>query len=303
MSTNPGDGPLHPQPLDAEALWRATEALRHTPEVADARRAGRRLAARRRRRPILWLLPSMAAAGMILVLRLTDAGPIERSGLAEIRELVLEDGSHVTLDASSAIRTRFSARERSVELVAGRAEFDVTHDASRPFVVSAGATRVRAVGTRFTMEREGGDLEVVMLEGTVTVEPDRWLPQLIGSVPDPVSLSAGRKIEVAAAGRMSGAHPVDVARAATWREKRLDLDDKPLSWAIAQANRYSAEQIRLANPDLGALHVTTIFKAGDNAELAAALSARFGLELTRPSPGVILLGPAQKNLHKSVSER
>ncbi|MFB2350973.1 FecR family protein, partial [Priestia megaterium] len=80
------------------------------------------------------------------------------------------DGSRLRLDADSRARVRLSAERRDVELLEGRAFFDVAHDAARPFVVKAGATSVRALGTRFEVGRTGPAVEVTLVEGKVQVE-------------------------------------------------------------------------------------------------------------------------------------
>ena len=59
----------------------------------------------------------------------------------------------------------------------------------------------------------------------------------------------------------------------------LEFDRTPLRTAVALANRYSAAQIRLADPDLGGLAVSGAYRAGDTAGLARGLAVAFGLNL------------------------
>jgi transmembrane sensor len=67
------------------------------------------------------------------------------TGVGEQRFIALSDGSSVEINSRSKIRVRYSAHERAVELLEGQALFQVAGDHTRPFIVSAGGTRVRAL--------------------------------------------------------------------------------------------------------------------------------------------------------------
>src|SRR3546814_13079302 len=51
--------------------------------------------------------------------------------------------------------------------------FRVAHDASRPFIVDAGAGRITALGTQFQVQREGEAVSVMLLEGSVGIDSAR----------------------------------------------------------------------------------------------------------------------------------
>ena len=89
--------------------------------------------------------------------------------IGERRSITLEDGSTIDLNARSKVRVRFSDRERDVKLLEGQALFSVAHDASRPFIVSAGNTAVRAVGTQFDVYRKSHGTTITVVEGRVAV--------------------------------------------------------------------------------------------------------------------------------------
>src|SRR3546814_15110866 len=71
------------------------------------------------------------------------------SKIGEIRTVALEDGSRVTLDTDTILHIAYSPTERGLKLERGRARFDVSYDASRPFVVFAGGGSITAHGTVF----------------------------------------------------------------------------------------------------------------------------------------------------------
>ena len=149
----------------------------------------------------------------------------------EVRRIVLEDGSSVTLNTDSVIRVRYEAGQRRVDLGHGEASFAVAHDASRPFVVRAGDLRVRAVGTEFVVRLQGEQVSVTVAEGVVEVKrptpgPDaRRLiyehDQIVAAGPAPLTATNIGQDEV--------------ARQLAWRDGLLVFDGEALSeiWSIS----------------------------------------------------------------------
>ncbi|PST82886.1 anti-sigma factor [Pedobacter yulinensis] len=92
----------------------------------------------------------------------------------------LPDGTQVWLNAASSLRfpVSFAKSERRVDL-SGEAYFEVSKDASRPFLVATSRQQVRVLGTHFNVtayEEESREL-TTLLEGRVRVErgQDQWL--------------------------------------------------------------------------------------------------------------------------------
>jgi ferric-dicitrate binding protein FerR (iron transport regulator) len=86
-------------------------------------------------------------------------------------QLLLPDGSRVWLNASSSVRFPyvFSGATREVFLE-GEGYFEVSKDAAHPFIVHAGATAVRVLGTSFNINTYKRDKPVTSLvEGAVMV--------------------------------------------------------------------------------------------------------------------------------------
>jgi transmembrane sensor len=121
--------------------------------------------------------------GTLTMLELS--APIYATALGEQRSIQFEDGSTVELNSRSKIRVKYSKQQRDVELIAGQALFHVAHDTTRPFIVAAGATRVRAVGTQFDVYKKSIGTVVTVVEGRVAVysAPQRSLSETSGSAP------------------------------------------------------------------------------------------------------------------------
>src|SRR3546814_8581176 len=77
--------------------------------------------------------------------------------------VALEDGSRVTLDTDTILHIAYSPTERGLKLERGRARFDVSYDASRPFVVFAGGGSITAHGTVFDVAVVDRHVSVALL--------------------------------------------------------------------------------------------------------------------------------------------
>ena len=87
-------------------------------------------------------------------------------------EVILPDGTHVTLNAASSLTypVAFTGNERSVSL-SGEAYFEVAKDQSRPFRVKSGAQAVTVLGTHFNINAymDEAAIKTTLLEGSVEV--------------------------------------------------------------------------------------------------------------------------------------
>jgi transmembrane sensor len=108
-------------------------------------------------------------AGALGLLEVSSS--IYTTAMGEQRSIQFDDGSTVDLNSRSKIRVKYSKQERDVELIEGQALFHVAHDTDRPFIVSVGTTRVRAVGTQFDVYKKSTGTVVTVVEGRVAVYP------------------------------------------------------------------------------------------------------------------------------------
>jgi transmembrane sensor len=122
---------------------------------------------------------------------------------AERREVVLNDGSVVNLEPETVLRVDLGKVQRYVVLTRGRALFHVAKNPARPFIVHAGDTNVRAVGTIFGVEQKNQNIIVTVSEGKVSVGPSVALsaPERLNSPenphPQPLSSHAERGVRQA----------------------------------------------------------------------------------------------------------
>lgn len=87
-------------------------------------------------------------------------------------ELILQDGTKVWLNAGSKITypVVFNGNERRVH-ISGEAYFEVARNAKKPFIVEAGGTLIRVLGTHFNVSayKEDGFVKTTLVEGGVKV--------------------------------------------------------------------------------------------------------------------------------------
>jgi transmembrane sensor len=196
-----------------------------------------------------------------------------RTAKGEIRLLPLSDGSSVTLNTNSVLEVAYSASRRDVALMSGEALFDVAKDRQRPFVVRAGDTRVRAVGTSFSVRlEETGAVRVLVREGVVEVTrggrtvPVRASANVLAEVP-PSFGGGGAGVST----RMVGADAT--ARNLAWRDGMLSFNGESLAEAAAEFDRYSSVRIVIDDPDLSRQTLTGLFSASDPQGFAKAVAS------------------------------
>lgn len=270
-----------------EELWDLGGRLKasaHAQRLVDAalRRPARRSGARRLARPAVIGLAAFAAAAALAVSFALTPGDRYTTTVGEQRLVTLDDGTRLRLDTNTAVRVRLGAARRDVDLIRGQAFFDVARDATRPFVVRADGTSVRAVGTQFDVRRAGDMVKVTLVEGVVEVSHAKaaktWRLQPGEALAsDPSAIAAPRKI--------------DIAAATSWTAGRLVFRRTPLAEAVAEVNRYSRRKVVVDAPRLQTVPVSGVFDVGDTEAFVVAVGDLFELR-AQPSGDEIRLVPA-----------
>jgi len=258
----------------ATARWSGITALLQMPR--------RRLAAGLVAAAIL-----MTGAG---VWPLATQGEVYQSGVGERRIITLNDGSVVSLDALSRVRVRYTKGERRLALIRGQARFDVAHDRSRPFSVTARDQTVVATGTAFNIDILKPEVRVTLIEGRVLVSPKAPLISALASpkVPKPVELRAGQAMVAPADSARPTIQVADIEQATAWQDGKLDFDGVPLAEAVERVNRYTDRKIRIADAKAGAALVYGTFDAGDVNAFIGAVNGFLPVRAVWGSDGVVL---------------
>ena len=202
-----------------------------------------------------------------------------------VRRLPLSDGSRATLASDSRIEVRLSRRERRIALQAGEAIFDVAKDAARPFVVDAGAGRVVAVGTRFSVRRDPDGLQVVVTEGRVRLEPARGR----GGVRPVTLLPAGSVALVGEDGVLVRTVPIAEAEEMLgWHSGQLVFRDATLDEAAARFADCSARRLVIGDDTVAALRIGGSFRCDNVEGFARLLKQAFAVRAEHRADGIVL---------------
>jgi len=189
----------------------------------------------------------------------------------EVRRVPLADGSFASLNTASRIEVAMADSRRNIRLDQGEVWFQVAHDRSRPFIVEAGDVRVQAVGTAFSVRRRDGGADVLVTEGVV----ETWV---VGRENQRTRIAAGARSFVSdVAPRIEVAQaPESVDRALAWRTGNLALNGEPLSYAVAEINRYNSAQLEIDSADLAREPLVGYFRTDDPENFARAVASMMG---------------------------
>ena len=228
----------------------------------------------------------------------TPLGPVSSVKIFEARRIALPDGSIAELRDGAEITFDFSGPLRSVTLQHGAAHFQVSHDKSRPFVVSSSGVEVRAVGTAFYVQRDPENVEVVVTEGRVavnrTVKPEVTIEGTALSAPETVLLDAdhGLVAEVAPASGLAPqmrALPADsLSGRLAWRVPRIEFAGTPLAEVVAVMNQHNQAQFVVADRDLERVQISGMLGADKIEALQEMLKTDFGIRVERTGDRIIL---------------
>jgi transmembrane sensor len=206
------------------------------------------------------------AAGLIVATAATAVWYISKSygtaystQIGALASVPLSDGSHVTLNTDSRIHVAFSAGERVVKLDQGEAFFEVSKDRSRPFVVDMGNKRVTAIGTQFSVRRDGAEIRVLVTDGRVRIDRQDAPSELRAT-----QVAAGSQARTKGNSvLLDQPEPTQVEQILSWRTGYLVFHETPLAEAIAEFNRYSSRKIVVDDPALKSLRIGGRFRSTD----------------------------------------
>lgn len=151
--------------------------------------------------------------------------------------LELSDGTKVWINSDTRLEypVAFSAEERVVSL-SGEAYFEVTHDASKPFVVISNEQRLKVLGTSFniTSYEETSEVLTTLVEGSVSVQVGDELASkvLVPGMQSSFDVKSGR----------ISTQMVDVDLFVSWKDGWFVFDNQSLEDILGTLARwYNAE--------------------------------------------------------------
>lgn len=204
---------------------------------------------------------------------------------AETRNILLPDGSKVTLNRHSQLSyPETFGKERIVKLN-GEAYFEVSKNPEKPFRVQTNSVTVSVLGTHFNVNAYSGDslAETTLLEGSVAVSDNTNGKQLILK---PNETAVYRK----AIGLLTLHAETDADNEIRWREGILSFDETPMGEIARRLSHHFNISIRIEGTRLRNYKMNARFRQDETPEeILDMLAPVGGFTYKQTQPNVFIL--------------
>ena len=216
------------------------------------------------------------------------------TGTGEARVVVMGGGTRVHMDTRTAFDVQEDGVSRTVVLRAGTIAVETEHGDAKTLAVQTRETRVRPLGTYFTVRSEDGATDVTVIRSAVAVAirgpvSSKPVPPLLASerlVPSGDHVRVDASGAVIAAGRAP-------AQSDAWTHGMLVADRMPLGEFVRRVSRYRRSVVTV-DPSIAGLPVSGSFALTDTDVALAAMAQAVHVRLAKPVPGWTHIGPAQQ---------
>jgi transmembrane sensor len=189
------------------------------------------------------------------------------TAVGESQQVRLADGSVMTLNTSTKATVRFTDETREIHLLQGEALFDVAKNKRRPFIVTAGDTKVRAIGTSFTVSMlPAQPILVLVREGVIELQRTTMAAPVRASANVQVLAPLNAPIATVAIPE------AQVERDLAWQFGKIAFDNQTLPEAAEEFARYSDVRI-IVDPAVADRTVTGLFVSSDPIGFAKAAAS------------------------------
>ena len=275
-----------------ERAWQHIDAVSqrfnglHRGAAAQALAGTQQKAVNGKRRQLLAWLGVVAGGGLLAAQTgaWDDLRADYRTATGERREVVLDDGSVLSLNTGSAVNVRFDSKRRLIELLAGEILVTSGHGAgsAAPLEVATREGLVRALGTRFVVRQQGGYSIVEVFDSAVEIRPR-------DSAGAPLLLAAGRGVAFSRHAP-DAPHAID-AYADAWSRGQLIVDDVTLGDFLADLARYRPGVIDCA-PAVAQLRLSGVFPLADTQRILNMLPNSLPVQVRSRTPYWVSVEPA-----------
>lgn len=215
------------------------------------------------------------------------------TAIGKQQTVTLRDGSRVQLNTDTIVEVDFDDRQRQARLVRGEALFEIIPDQSRPFLVRAGTSVIRAVGTAFVVKLTGDEMELTIKEGRVELK----------SLKDDTQNRAKKELTIASALIDAGqtvklnkkiqtleeTTEEEMDRKLAWRDGLIIFSGEPLNYVVEEIGRYTPVKFVITDPELSMLRIGGRFKIGETDAMLEVLETGFGVYIERGSNDLVYL--------------
>jgi ferric-dicitrate binding protein FerR (iron transport regulator) len=214
------------------------------------------------------------------------AGTVRVLAGADPKEVILEDGTEVTVNRNSVLRysKSYDQKERKVYL-SGEAWFDVTRDTSRPFIIDAGAALVEVLGTSFNVNayRENSTVEITVESGLVSLSSKADQKDLI-------VMKAGAGGSYNKTRKELKLIPTTDLNSIAWKTRELFFNGTSLREVCAHVSKVYGVDMKILNEELGNCPITVTFRDQTLESVLKVLESTLDLHVSRDGDKIRLDG-------------
>lgn len=278
------------QTVNLDNEWQALQAKINAPDSGSS--AGGKVIAIRSTFALQKVWKAAAAviillvSGFLLYNYISKPANIVLTAQAGNLEQMLPDGSVVSLHSGSQITypSKFTGGTRTVELK-GIAYFKVSHDKTKPFIVSSGNARVEVLGTQFNVNTTAtpGTMEVVLTSGKVSV----YYAQ---KPTENVVLMPGEKAVLNATQNQIQKSSNADANYMAWKTRVLVFEDKTLAEVLTTLEDVYQVPVSLTDEKLAGCRVTASFNDQSLESVLQVLKETLSLQITNTGKRVEISG-------------
>lgn len=205
----------------------------------------------------------------------------------QISEVVLPDGTKVRLNAQSSItysENFLQSSNREVKLT-GEAFFDVTEDASHPFIVRTKSINIVVLGTSFNLKSYDDDatIETTLIKGRVVIEN----PSQPGIK---VELKPNQKAIFSHATKNISLVDLKEEPTVTWNEQTLQFENEELTSVLKSLERWYGVSIHLENESDSSCRLTASFDKETLTETLEIFKSLTGIDYSIVGKEVFIKG-------------
>lgn len=221
----------------------------------------------------------ISAIGYFAYNQFWSTAPVAKSSGQETLTQSLPDGSSVTLNSGSQIiyPAHFRGEQRLVQLN-GEGFFKITPDKTKPFIIKVKTVTVSVVGTSFNVKNINGKTEVIVATGIVKVN----------SHGRQVLLHPGEKV---IADENDANLVIQKNKGSLYNyyiTKELVCVGTPLTELVDKLNQVYGSDIRVANPQLRNLPITTTFKGESLQQVLNIVAQTFKIKVESKDSQILL---------------
>lgn len=202
---------------------------------------------------------------------------------AEMRNVVLDDGTRVVLGPKSAMSSTMTPDMRSINVLEGMAYVDVARDVLRPFHATIGDLHVTALGTAFDLGYDAKTRRVAVDHGQVLVKTVQGSDAEIVSAGQWLSVQNGLPVERGV---------TNTSLVASWRSGMLVAENDTIAAVVARIGRWQPGRVVIAHAALANQRISGVYDLQQPLNALQALVQPLGGQVRQFSPWLTVISEA-----------